>query len=50
MRKGEWGYLKWKNTKRDDIFVWDHESDSRKWVASSLEDFLKGWIGGEISV
>jgi hypothetical protein len=35
---------------RDDIFVWDHESDSRKYVASSLEDFLKGWIGGEISV
>lgn len=35
---------------RDDIFVWDHESDSRKYVAPSLEDFLKGWIGGEISV
>ncbi len=35
---------------RNDIFVWDHESDSRKWVASSLEDFLAGWIGGEISV
>jgi len=35
---------------RDDIFVWDHESDSRKWVASSLEDFLAGWIGGKISV
>lgn len=32
------------------IFVWDHESDSRKYVASSLEDFLKEWIGGEMSV
>lgn len=35
---------------RDDIFVWDHESDSRKWIASSLEDFLEGWISGKISV
>jgi hypothetical protein len=23
---------------RPDIFVWDHESDSRRWVANNLED------------
>ena len=27
---------------RDDIYVWDHEDDSRTWVASSLKDFIKG--------
>ena len=35
---------------RDDIFVWDHESDSRKWVASSLKDFIEGWANSRISV
>ena len=35
---------------RDDVFVWDHESDSRKWVASSLKDFIEGWANGSISV
>ena len=35
---------------RDDVFVWDHESDSRKWVASSLKDFIEGWANSRISV
>jgi hypothetical protein len=35
---------------RDDIFVWDHESDSRKWVASSLKDFIEGWANSRITV
>lgn len=35
---------------RDDIFVWDHESDSRKWVASSLKEFIDGWANGKIQV
>lgn len=34
----------------DDIFVWNHEDDSRKIIAPSLEKFIKGWITGEISV
>ena len=34
----------------EDVFVWEHETDSRKWVASSLETFLKGWITGELSI
>ncbi|MGV9707980.1 SMI1/KNR4 family protein [Streptomyces sp. NPDC003483] len=25
---------------RADIFVWQHETDSRKWVASNLQDYL----------
>ena len=35
---------------RDDVFVWDHESDSRNWVASSLKDFIEGWANSRISV
>lgn len=33
----------------EDIYVWNHEDDSRMWVASSLEVFIKGWILGEIT-
>jgi len=33
----------------EDIYVWNHEDDSRIWVASSLEVFIKGWITGEIT-
>jgi hypothetical protein len=25
---------------RPDIFVWEHESDSRRWVANDLKDYL----------
>jgi hypothetical protein len=25
---------------RPDVFVWEHEDDSRRWVANDLEDFL----------
>ncbi|WP_078379953.1 SMI1/KNR4 family protein [Sutcliffiella halmapala] len=35
---------------KEDIYVWNHEDDSRMWVSSSLEEFIKGWITGEISV
>ncbi|PUB03968.1 SMI1/KNR4 family protein [Paenisporosarcina sp. OV554] len=35
---------------KDDIYVWNHEDDSRTWIASSLEDFIKGWITSEISI
>ncbi|MFE3658415.1 SMI1/KNR4 family protein [Streptomyces sp. NPDC059165] len=26
---------------RPDIFVWEHESDSRRWVANDLRDYLR---------
>ncbi|CEG26315.1 SMI1/KNR4 family protein [Bacillus sp. B-jedd] len=45
------GYLIGNETiQNESIYVWNHENDSRRVIASSLEDFLKGWIGGEISV
>ncbi len=34
--------------KKTDIFSWNHEDDSRKWVASSLEQFLEWWKRGTI--
>ncbi|MFI8242605.1 SMI1/KNR4 family protein [Streptomyces sp. NPDC085866] len=30
---------------RDEIFVWDHETDSRTWIASSLESYLRSTLG-----
>lgn len=35
---------------REDIYVWNHEDDSRTWIASSLKEFIEGWITGKISV
>ena len=33
-----------------DIFVWNHEDDSRSWVAPSLERYFEWWIAGKITV
>lgn len=35
---------------KDDIYVWNHEDDSRKWISPSLEDFIERMITGKISV
>ena len=35
---------------RPDVFAWDHEDDSRSWVASSLKDYLEGWLTGRIKL
>ncbi len=35
---------------KNDIYVWNHEDDSRTWIAASLNDFIKGWITGKINV
>ncbi|MFG2426809.1 SMI1/KNR4 family protein [Streptomyces sp. NPDC048590] len=32
---------------RPDIFVWDHESDSRLWAARELADYLHRSLAGE---
>ncbi|WP_153547188.1 SMI1/KNR4 family protein [Streptomyces sp. RB17] len=29
-----------KKPERPDVFVWEHESDSRRWVANNLRDYL----------
>jgi hypothetical protein len=36
--------------KKTDIFVWDHENDSRTWVAPSLTKLLEWWVEGKITV
>jgi cell wall assembly regulator SMI1 len=30
------------------VFVWEHETDSRTWVASSLGQFLEWWLTGKL--
>ena len=35
---------------RDDIYVWNHENDSRTWVAPSLEIFMEWWKSGKITI
>ena len=35
---------------RFDIFVWNHEDDSRKWVAPNLAKFVEWWTEGKIDV
>lgn len=32
---------------RPDIFVWDHENDSRLWAARELEDYLHRSLSGD---
>ncbi|WP_242309603.1 SMI1/KNR4 family protein [Bacillus cereus group sp. BfR-BA-01331] len=35
---------------RDDIYVWNHENDSRTWVAPSLKIFMVWWESGKITI
>lgn len=35
---------------RPDVFVWNHEDDSRSWVANSLRDYLDRWLSGRLTV
>jgi hypothetical protein len=35
-------------TGRPDVFAWDHENDSRTWVASGLAKYLEWWQSGQI--
>ena len=34
--------------RRPDIFAWNHENDSRTWVAPSLERYFDWWLSGRI--
>ncbi|MBF9069099.1 SMI1/KNR4 family protein [Streptacidiphilus fuscans] len=36
--------------RRPDVFVWDHETDSRTWVAPSLAKYLEWWQAGHIEL
>jgi cell wall assembly regulator SMI1 len=33
-----------------DVFVWDHETDSRTMVAPSLATYLEWWLDGRITI
>lgn len=33
-----------------DVFVWDHETDSRTMVAPSLATYLERWLNGRLSI
>lgn len=35
---------------RSDVFVWNHETDSRSWIAPNLATFVKWWASGTIKV
>jgi hypothetical protein len=41
--------FRWK-AELPDIFVWDHENDSRTWVAPSLAKYLEWWLNGTIKI
>lgn len=36
--------------RRDDVFVWDHELDDRRWVAGSLKQYLQWWVDGTLTL
>ena len=36
--------------RRPDVFVWNHEDDSRTWVAPSLRVYLEWWLTGKIKI
>jgi len=36
--------------RRTDIYAWNHENDSRSWVASSLRQYLEWWLSGRIKL
>ncbi|MES5865819.1 SMI1/KNR4 family protein [Bacillus cereus group sp. RP32] len=33
-----------------DIYIWNHENDSRTWVAPNLQIFIERWYKGKISI
>lgn len=35
---------------KENVYFWNHEDDSRMWIASSIPDYLQGWLEGRISV
>jgi hypothetical protein len=36
--------------RRRDVFVWNHETDSRTWIAPNLPMFLEWWCAGRIAI
>jgi hypothetical protein len=36
--------------RKGDIFVWNHEDDSRQWAAPSLDVYLEWWLTGKLII
>ena len=36
--------------RKDEVFVWDHESDSRMWAAQDLRQYIRRWMDGTLKV
>ena len=36
--------------RQTDIFVWNHENDSRSWAAPSLQMYLDWWLSGKLNI
>jgi hypothetical protein len=34
--------------RRDDVYRWNHEDDSREWAASTLRQYLERWATGKL--
>jgi hypothetical protein len=34
----------------DNIFVWDPIEDTRSWCTDNLESWVRGWLGGRLSI
>ena len=43
----QFAYVRVPARRPDDVFVWDHETDERRWVAKSLEDYLERRAGSD---
>lgn len=35
---------------RSDVYVWNHEDDSRTWAAPSLKVYLEWWLNGKLNI
>ena len=33
-----------------EVYVWNHEDDSRTWVAATIVGYLEGWMTGRLTV
>ena len=36
--------------RKDDVFGWNHEDDSRSWLAPSLEIFIEWWLINKVTL
>ena len=35
---------------KSDVYFWNHEDDTREWLASGLKVFIEGWLTGSILI